>query len=107
MLSKKIYNKSVYQLENYLKKVRKRPLTLVKFNEISALIKIKRKENQEFAERLLDSKLFSLATEYLKGEGKAERVVLNENSYYDYEAIDIILTMKKILDESHRKNILL
>ena len=105
MLSKKMYNKSVEQLINFLIKKREIPLSLAKINEVSTLIKIKRKNNLELADKLVKSKLFDLATEYLKRESKGIRVNINETIYYDFEPIDIILTMKKILDKAHKKNI--
>lgn len=75
MLAKSLFKKSVYGLEAYLAKKRKYPISKNKTEAILELIKQRKEENKEFAEKLLDNKIFKLAKRLMiKRENVVRRI---------------------------------
>jgi len=108
MLSKKLQRASVIELNNFLNRKREYSLTKKQVKEITALIIKREKENEEFASKLVDSKLYKLACVQLKRKGKAIKYIFGTGqARYEYEPIDVIETMRKIVATAELKGLLL
>ena len=107
MLSKKLQRASVIELNNFLNRERKYSLTVKQVKEIQDLIVKKEKRNEEFANKLVDSKLYKLACVQLKRKGKALKCIFGTGQIrYEYEPIDVIEAMRKIVATAELKGFL-
>jgi len=74
--------------------------------ELETLLAIKKKQQSEEAERYVNSKLFKLATKWLRIQRKAViSTLFNGSKCYDYNTADIFLAMAEIVHTAEKKGI--
>ncbi len=74
---------------------------------IKNFMTIERQENNIFAEKLIDCKLYKLAQSQLKREGKARghNFACQKELAYDYDPVELLYTMHRIQITAEEKGI--
>lgn len=93
---KQLESYSVRNIRKFLKE-NKDTLTTEEKQYIKDLIAQRRKENRAFAEKLVDSKLFSLAKTELRRRGEAERTKVGQQVFYEYDIVEVLCVMSEIV----------
>jgi hypothetical protein len=82
----------------YIKRVSR--VTKIQKRAILELVKIKRKDNEKFADEIINSRIFKLACVLAEKQKKLKKIYINDNNwYYKGKLTDVFLCMQEISKE--------
>lgn len=102
-ISNNLKGKSIEYLKKYLSKKRNRPLSIIIKNKIKKIILKKENTLDKFADLIIKSPLFKLATAEIIREGYNQKVVIKGKVTYDIPPSKTILKMLEIVDVANRQ----
>jgi len=98
----RLEKRSVLQIRKFLKK-NKRLLNAKQILKIQSIIEKESKINVEMAEKWFNSTLWKVALLRLRDLGKLKKVYLLSRWVYQYELIDALKAVKKVLNKYNLK----